>query len=433
MGMESRRRAKKENRRRRRIARACTRDDTAQLTSINDIPDDLLELTLLRIPSAAGIIRAAATCKLWRRVIGNAGFLRRFRRLHGPLIVGHHYYDEGTNTDFDPLADAPAAIGNMSKSVPIHFVPVSGSDNAYEWPGIYQYPELYDSRGGLLALYRSASFRIMVFSPWIRRSREVYALMSEGYSYNHCLGVFLLDSAAGEPDETLAMSNFRVLYVHLIRHGDDGTETVQAWVFSARDHLWLQLGTSTRAVGNISQPPFKIVGRVGGSICWCSKYNNNTVLMLDESTGEFSEFTLPGHAGSDRNTVAYYDRTNLRVIDGDVDTVHLVRIVGDDNVELLRYARRVGGSCMVERRVRVAQMASIDESRHNRRWQFSETAEAAAPGRVVLSDSITDVDYICKISVDKKSIELERVQKPRTRTGCRVFPYELPWTVSACL
>jgi hypothetical protein len=87
----------------------------------------------------------------------------------------------------------------------------------------------------------------------------------------------------------------------------------------------------------------------------------------------------------------------------------------------------------VERRVRVAQMASIDESRHNRRWQFSETAEAAAPGRVVLSDSITDVDYICKFSVDKKSIELERVQKPSTRTGCRVFPYELPWTVSACL
>ncbi|TVU49494.1 hypothetical protein EJB05_00807, partial [Eragrostis curvula] len=60
-------------------------------TNIDDLADELLELVLLRVSSPLSLVRAAAACKSWRRVIAADGFLRRFRSLHGPLVVGHFY------------------------------------------------------------------------------------------------------------------------------------------------------------------------------------------------------------------------------------------------------------------------------------------------------------------------------------------------------
>ncbi|CAN6352140.1 unnamed protein product [Urochloa humidicola] len=183
---------------------------------------------------------------------------------------------------------------------------------------------------------------------------------------------------------------------------------------------------------DILPPPFAFVGCAGGSLCWSTK-GSNAVLHLDESTGEFSDFTLPGDAaGIDRN-MWYYNRRNLRVVGGDASTVHLVRIAGD-SLEVLRYDCCSGGTCMVERRIRVPQMARIDESWQQ--WYFSDTADAAAPGHIVLRDrdvkGLVGVEYIWVFSVDIQNFKLERVQK-LNRYGGRVFPYELPWTISACL
>ena len=41
--------------------------------------DDTLVLILERIDSPVSLLRAAATCRRWCRVIADAGFLRRFR------------------------------------------------------------------------------------------------------------------------------------------------------------------------------------------------------------------------------------------------------------------------------------------------------------------------------------------------------------------
>jgi hypothetical protein len=53
--------------------------------------DDTLVLILERIDLLVSLIRAASTCRRWRRVIADAGFLRRFRSLHGPPVAGHYY------------------------------------------------------------------------------------------------------------------------------------------------------------------------------------------------------------------------------------------------------------------------------------------------------------------------------------------------------
>ncbi|CAN6217289.1 unnamed protein product [Urochloa humidicola] len=49
-------------------------------SSIHDLNDDLLELVILGLDSPKCLIRAAATCKHWRRIVTNTGgaFVHRF-------------------------------------------------------------------------------------------------------------------------------------------------------------------------------------------------------------------------------------------------------------------------------------------------------------------------------------------------------------------
>ncbi|TVU03828.1 hypothetical protein EJB05_50637, partial [Eragrostis curvula] len=78
-------------------------------TTIGYLTDDLLDsldLVFLRIRSPACLLRAAATCKPWRRVIAGAAFLRRFRSLHAPPLLGH-YHVRGSRTFFVPSVGPP--------------------------------------------------------------------------------------------------------------------------------------------------------------------------------------------------------------------------------------------------------------------------------------------------------------------------------------
>ncbi|KAL6657867.1 hypothetical protein ACP70R_005647 [Stipagrostis hirtigluma subsp. patula] len=52
------------------------------------LADDLLEEIFLRVASPADLVRAAAACAAFRRVILHASFLRRHRSLHPPLLLG---------------------------------------------------------------------------------------------------------------------------------------------------------------------------------------------------------------------------------------------------------------------------------------------------------------------------------------------------------
>ncbi|GJN10459.1 hypothetical protein PR202_ga28554 [Eleusine coracana subsp. coracana] len=55
------------------------------------LPDELVEEVLLRIPpnDPATLVRAAAVCKRWRRLVSDAGFHRRFAELHRtPPLLG---------------------------------------------------------------------------------------------------------------------------------------------------------------------------------------------------------------------------------------------------------------------------------------------------------------------------------------------------------
>ncbi|OEL15699.1 hypothetical protein BAE44_0023281 [Dichanthelium oligosanthes] len=102
-------------------------------TGFRDIHEDLLELFLLRVRTPFCLVRAAATCKLWRRVIAGAGFLDRSRSLHGPrrFLLGHYAVNatqttEGgiINTEFVPSTTPrrPAAASHLRERVSLDFL-----------------------------------------------------------------------------------------------------------------------------------------------------------------------------------------------------------------------------------------------------------------------------------------------------------------------
>ncbi|XP_037483448.1 uncharacterized protein LOC119362344 isoform X2 [Triticum dicoccoides] len=74
------------------------------------IPDELLVEILLRLPTAADLIRASAACVSFRRLIADRSFTRRFRKLHPPPLLG--FLDTGRlrfHPAVPPHPSAPAA------------------------------------------------------------------------------------------------------------------------------------------------------------------------------------------------------------------------------------------------------------------------------------------------------------------------------------
>ncbi|XBI13549.1 hypothetical protein VPH35_140273 [Triticum aestivum] len=55
---------------------------------ITDIPDHLLAEIFLRLPTPEDVVRASATCVTFRRISTDSSFLRCFRCLHAPPLLG---------------------------------------------------------------------------------------------------------------------------------------------------------------------------------------------------------------------------------------------------------------------------------------------------------------------------------------------------------
>ncbi|KAL6622518.1 hypothetical protein ACP70R_032397 [Stipagrostis hirtigluma subsp. patula] len=225
------------------------------------------------------------------------------------------------------------------------------------------------------------------------------------------------------------MSNFRLLFVNLVRFYYDYSHVVEARVFSSRDNEWSLLSraaTSDLIPGANKDARLVFVGRAGGLLGWSTEGNNNAVLLLDESTG-FSSFTLPeAVAGINGNL----SRRNLRVVGVDAGVLRLVRVVRDD-LEVLRYVRG-SGACVVERRVGLSQLTGL-EAQLDQWWSFRETAEATGPVRFGLSP---DHKHMWMFSIDIANMKVGCTQEMNpNRYFHRVFPYELPWPriMKACM
>ncbi|TVU51407.1 hypothetical protein EJB05_02837, partial [Eragrostis curvula] len=110
-----------------------------------DLTDHLLEEVLVRIGARSDLIRASAACKTFRRLITDPSFLRRYRTLHPPLVLGFVGLvgPVGSTVRFLP-AEAPHSNAPFADSA--HF-----SFDYRPACGLYGWPR-YDARDGRVLL-----------------------------------------------------------------------------------------------------------------------------------------------------------------------------------------------------------------------------------------------------------------------------------------
>ncbi|CAL4905635.1 unnamed protein product [Urochloa decumbens] len=434
MGKDSRRRAKKESRRRRRIASACARENSVPPpTRILDVlPDDLIELILLRVRTTICLFRAAATCKPLRRVVAGDGFLHRFRAIHSPrLLLGHYCISNAKGMDdktavFVPSPPRPG--NNLWQRLSLDFLP---------GPSPYSYTHervLIDSRGGLLA-FLQGNWDAVVCDPWTRQYKKLHFPWG---GHDDCcyyfMGAFLLDASVDDDGGNGSpMSNFMLLCAYLVVDYYYDRVEVHACVFSARQDRWLE-------------PPAGMdVGygyywtcdsgwslRAGGSVFWFN--HEGYMLAVDENSGEFSKFRLsaaPDDGLDYFRAYHLYDKHNIRVVGGGAESAVRIVCVADGNLEVLT---RVHGAseCTVERRVGLCQFAKI-EDKPDQSWRFVDTDTTLAALLELGAFSPSSTFYF---SLGVETMKLQRLDDRTTNlSAARVFPYEIPWpqTISACL
>ncbi|KAJ1289292.1 hypothetical protein BS78_02G153400 [Paspalum vaginatum] len=83
-------------------------DDPQAPASLPTLADELLEDIFLRLPTADDLVRAFASCTTFSRIITSRQFLRRFRAVHPPPLLGFAAY-EGFCPAQPPHPSAPLA------------------------------------------------------------------------------------------------------------------------------------------------------------------------------------------------------------------------------------------------------------------------------------------------------------------------------------
>ncbi|PNT64392.1 hypothetical protein BRADI_4g28081v3, partial [Brachypodium distachyon] len=403
---------------------------------VQDIPEHLFELVLLRLDSSLWLIRAAAVCLRWRRAGADAGFLRLFRTLHPPHVIGHCY-------TVDPYYDMPprSSSPGMAECGGCVFVPASSSSPpAFVGGRRFSLGFLPDSKSWELVDCRGSLLLSRKETCWVARMRPLLVCEPTTGRYQgilrptglngRSLGMFLLDGV--QPDGgCINMSNFRIMcamYTFNIWHHD--RETPFACVFSSgSDGGWRVVDHA----GDIVLPfPGKInslnfVGRANGSVYW-EIDGDAAVLALGEAGTGFSRVLFP------ENVRASHCERTLRVMAGADDgaALRVVRVIGS---ELKVFARLPGGSSGAGDEWMQEKLLSLPEATrglpgHEERFFQGAAMIVDANASYVL---VTPSEKTWLFSVDLETMVAER-DHHRNRFAGAAQACELPWppALQAC-
>ncbi|KAG8056412.1 hypothetical protein GUJ93_ZPchr0002g23147 [Zizania palustris] len=402
-------------------------------TTVKDVSDHILEVILLRLESPVCLVRAAAACTRWRRVIADASFLRSFRLLHGKTrrVAGHYHT---VDPSFGPPS-AGVAMGNVFVPSPPH----NGIDARFFsldfLPDYDESWELADSRGSLLLLskkrkpigwWEAAAPRrffpdLVVCEPLTRRCQGI---VSPVYLRRHqCLGVFLLDGDGDEAGGRIGMSNFRVICALHDHEWQHELAVPMACVFTSGSNGGWRVVQSTAAVDLPERfDSISFAGHANGRLYWgIEDEDGGAMLVLDESTHEFSLAMFPGTVG------ASYDKWTFRVIAGDDGALRVVRVISKD---LKVFAQLAGsGEWVLEKLVNLPEVTRALPGR--KETFFLQGAEiVAASAAYVL---VTPKEKRWLFSVELETLQVERMHE-RNRYAGAAYSYELPWppALEAC-
>ncbi|CAN6168363.1 unnamed protein product [Urochloa humidicola] len=255
------------------------------------LADDLLEEILLRLTCPADLARASTACASFRRFVIDANFLRRYRSLHPPLLLG---FIETVSSGFQPVeqphpnATAARSIARHAAGFSFDYLPPTGW-NWNPWDAC----DVCDGRVLLKSSYMGITGihfpDLAVCDPLFRRYRLLPPIPEDLLASVHLqpqivpsFEAFLVPSGEAEEDGT----SYRV-----IGRAHRSIRSV-VFVFSSGSGLW--------SVGATWDNP-----NLGGSVllCRCYAYGNiywkvmgiNKLLKLDINRMDFSTVDLPPH------------------------------------------------------------------------------------------------------------------------------------------
>ncbi|PUZ70346.1 hypothetical protein GQ55_2G221400 [Panicum hallii var. hallii] len=369
------------------------------------IPLDLLEVILLLVAWPVFLVRAASTCKQWRRIIARPDFLWRFRCLHRPPVAGYYYE---TTIRFTPSWWPSGGVD--ARRFALDFLP--GDDDLYI-PAVWR---LRDSRGSLLLLdhynHRDGSRDMVVCEPVTRRFQKIRPPAQFARFYS--TAAFLLDGDnAQQAAGGISLSSFKVLC--LIYYGKHIDARVFTW---GESYSWRDT--------SIDSESMNVIGVAMGSIHWYA--GRRKVVTLDKRSAEFSSFTLPAGTEDWDSLVNQHRLAVTASRDGGVRIV--VGVAGGDMKVFARLPG--GGSCewVLRKWIPLSSFMAIHGLPWREPWYFSHLpisnhrtgAVLIVTTRMSLSHEPTTTPLMFRVDIE--TMAAERMPDPNLGTA---YPCELPW------
>ncbi|EMS58267.1 hypothetical protein TRIUR3_02778 [Triticum urartu] len=259
--------------------------------------------------------------------------------------------------------------------------------------------DIADSRGSLLLL--CDGYDLIVCEPLT----GLYQRILWPGVFRRRLGVFLLDG--DDADRRVSMSNFRVLAAF--------DETTACIFSTGGDGGWRLV--SSAIAGDIELPstlgPENFVGRANGTVYWGIEGSDTDVLVLAESTAEFSIAAFP-------ETVWWPSHRGIsRVVGGDDGVLRVIRLI---NNELKVFARRHpdsdGDEWLLEMHLRLPE-ATLGLPGRKESFFQQEAMIVSANARYVL---LTPSEETWLFSVELDTMRVER-EHERNKV-CYVVRYQ---------
>ncbi|CAL5010371.1 unnamed protein product [Urochloa decumbens] len=251
---------------------------------LTTLTDELLEEIFLRLPTPTDLARACTACASFRRIITDRSFLRRFRAIHPPPLLGFAAFDGLHHAQpphpSAPLARALADAADFSFSfVPTESPPWYPRDIRQGRVLLMSTPDWYDS----LDFHDLTALPLAVCDPLCRR----YVLLPEvpneiTVELRHLtdFGFFLAPTAEDEDD-----TSFRVICTASNETG------LFAIVFSSITAKWQIIASSSWSSLGTAPPSashgFIYFSYAGGCFYFTVPWRDK-LLVLDALRMEFS-------------------------------------------------------------------------------------------------------------------------------------------------